>query len=246
MTRASVKEIASRPLPPFLPLALLLLLLFPPSPSLRSCWLPSQLHLKALFRLYLMSPLLAAVQSSSWLPFSLRPGCCSSSVVAVLRAGGDGEWGREEGWVGLGERRGSVSAKSPPQPPTPLPPQPSTFSFSTPGSWPPARRADQWEIQARAPFVWGGILPLFSHLACNLNTQNISRLTNRHPETRGSNGGRQTAGSGSTPPSEHPPAPHVAPSMAQDGWRPTGPDLPKVKDTFTYKAINYQGCVGRF
>lgn len=33
-----------------------------------------------------------------------------------------------------------------------LPPStpPSTFSFSTPGSWPPARHADQWEIQAQA------------------------------------------------------------------------------------------------
>lgn len=34
------------------------------------------------------------------------------------------------------------------------------------------------------PFVWGGILPLFSHLACNLNTQNISCLTNR-PRDKG-------------------------------------------------------------
>lgn len=40
------------------------------------------------FRLYLMSPLLAAVQSSSWLPLSLRTGCRSSSAVAVLQAGG--------------------------------------------------------------------------------------------------------------------------------------------------------------
>lgn len=32
----------------------------------------------------------------------------------------------------------------------------------------------------------------------------------------------------------------------QDWWCPTGPDLPKVKDTFTYKAINYPDCVGAF
>lgn len=48
----------------------------PPIPL--SLWLPFWLHLKALFRLYLMSPF--------WLSFSSHVGSCSASILAVVQA----------------------------------------------------------------------------------------------------------------------------------------------------------------
>lgn len=117
MTSTSMKEIASRPK-------------LPPIPS--SLWLPFQLHLKALFRLYLMSPF--------WLSFNPRAGSRSASILAVVQA---------PQWLCYGRWGGGGFIMAPFQQSLPHPPS-STFSFSTPGSWPPARHADQWEIQAQA------------------------------------------------------------------------------------------------
>lgn len=71
---------------------------------------------------------LAIVQLSRWLLFHLHSGCTSSSTVAVFQR----------------LFCGSVSAGHPSTSSSP------PFSFSTPGSWPPAQLADQWEIQAQA------------------------------------------------------------------------------------------------
>lgn len=107
----------------------------PPIP--RSLWLPFWLRLKALFRLYLMSP--------SWLSFNSHIGSCSASILAPVQL---------PQWLCFGVFIVALFQQSHP-PPLPSPPPPShlslpSFSFSTPGSWPPARPADQWEIQARA------------------------------------------------------------------------------------------------
>lgn len=112
----------------------------PPIPS--SPRLPFWRRLKALFRLYLMSlvwlsfnprvgsrsappppPILALVQAPLWLCFGV------AFIVAAI------------------QQSLSLPPFSVPPPP---PPPPPTFRFSTPGSWPPARHADQWEIQAQA------------------------------------------------------------------------------------------------
>lgn len=140
-----MKEIASRPK-------------LPPIPS--SLWLPFQLHLKALFRLYLMSPF--------WLPFNPRAGSRSASILAVVQAPQwlcYGRWGVVvSSWL----RFSKVS-------PT-LPPLLSVSAPQVAGLLPGTQISGRSRLR---PFVWGGILPLFSHLACNLNTQNISCLTNR-------------------------------------------------------------------
>lgn len=146
----------------------------PPIPS--SPRLPFWRRLKALFRLYLMSLV--------WLSFNPRvgsrsappppniSGSGSSSAVAVF-------WG--------GFHCGCDSAKSlPPSLPSPflLPPPHPPLSVSAPqvaGLLPGTQISGRSRLR---PFVWGGILPLFSHLACNLNTQNISCLTNR-PRDKG-------------------------------------------------------------
>lgn len=101
----------------------------PPIPP--SLWLPFWLHLKALFRLYLMSPF--------WLSFNSHVGSRSASILAQVQA---------PQWLCFG---GFIVALFQQSPPPSLPPSlPPPFSFSTPGSWPPARHADQWEIQAQA------------------------------------------------------------------------------------------------
>lgn len=125
-----------------------------PIPS--SLWLPFWLHLKALFRLYLMSPF--------WLSFNPQVGSCTASILALVQA---------PQWLCFG---GFVVwlCFSKVAPPSPLP-----LSVSAPQV---AGLLPGMQISGRSrlrPFVWGGILPLFSHLACNLNTQNISCLTNR-------------------------------------------------------------------
>lgn len=127
MRSIAIKETVRRPqLPPVSP----------------SFWLPCWLHLKALFWLYLMSPF--------WLLFNSNAGSRSVSILARLQAsqrlffvGGGG--GDEGGGGGFIVARFLHHLTPPPHhPPHPL------FSFSTPGSWPPARSADQWEIQAQA------------------------------------------------------------------------------------------------
>lgn len=127
------------------------------SPIPLSLWLPFWLRLKALFRLYLMS--------LSWLLFNSQVGSCSASILARVQTpqclcfGGF--------FVALFQQS------------TPYPPLPSPLSVSAPQV---AGLLPSLQISGRSrlrPFVWCGILPLFSHLACNLNTQNISCLTNR-------------------------------------------------------------------
>lgn len=95
-----------------------------PIPS--SLWLPFWLHLKALFRLYLMSPF--------WLSFNPQVGSRTASILAPVQA---------PQWLCFGGFIVALFQQSRPLPPP-------AFSFSTPGSWPPARHADQWEIQAQA------------------------------------------------------------------------------------------------
>lgn len=126
----------------------------PPIP--RSLWLPFWLHLKALFRLYLMSPF--------WLSFSSHVGSRSASILALVQA---------PQWLCFGGFIVALFQQSATTPPS-LP-----LSVSAPQV---AGLLPGMQISGRSrlrPFVWGGILPLFSHLACNLNTQNISCLTNR-------------------------------------------------------------------
>lgn len=138
MRSAAMKKTASRPE-------------LPPIPS--SLWLPFWLHLKALFRLYLMSPF--------WLSFNPHVGSRSASILAPVQA---------PQWLCF---RGFIVALFQQSPP------PSPLSVSAPQV---AGLLPGMQISGRSrlrPFVWGGILPLFSHLACNLNTQNISCLTNR-------------------------------------------------------------------
>ncbi|KAI9520820.1 hypothetical protein NQZ68_013225 [Dissostichus eleginoides] len=70
--------------------------------------------------------------SPFWLSFNTQVGSRSAIVLAPVQA---------PQWLCFGGLHcGSVSAQPPPPP----------FSFSTPGSWPPAQPADQWEIQAQA------------------------------------------------------------------------------------------------
>lgn len=95
----------------------------PPIPP--SLWLPFWLRLKALFRLYLMSPF--------WLSFNSHVGSRSASILALVQA---------PQWLCFGGFIVALFQQSPASPPP--------FSFSTPGSWPPAQPADQWEIQAQA------------------------------------------------------------------------------------------------
>lgn len=98
------------------------LLPIPSSPRL-----PFWRRLKALFRLYLMSLF--------WLLFNPRVGSHSAPILALVQA---------PLWLCFGV--GFIVAAF--QQSLSLPPP--TFSFSTPGSWPSARHADQWEIQAQA------------------------------------------------------------------------------------------------
>lgn len=139
----AVKKTVSRPKLPPIPLSL---------------WLPFWLRLKALFRLYLMSP--------SWLRFNSHVGSCSASILAPVQAPQCLCFRGLLLWL----RFSKVS---------PLPLSPSPVSVSAPqvaGLLPSLQSSGRSRLR---PFVWCGILPLFSHLACNLNTQNISRLTNR-------------------------------------------------------------------
>lgn len=122
-----------------------------PIPS--SLWLPFWLHLKALFRLYLMSPF--------WLLFNPHVGTRSGSILAPVQA---------PQWLCLGS---FIVALFQPSPPSLLP---SVSAPQVAGLLPGVQISGRSRLR---PFVWGGILPLFSHLACNLNTQNISCLTNR-------------------------------------------------------------------
>lgn len=147
MTSTSMKEIASRPK-------------LPPIPS--SLWLPFQLHLKALFRLYLMSPF--------WLSFNPRAGSRSASILAVVQTP---QWLCYGRWGGGG---GFIMAPFQQSLPPTLPPLLSVSAPQVAGLLPGTQISGRSRLR---PFVWGGILPLFSHLACNLNTQNISCLTNR-------------------------------------------------------------------
>lgn len=149
----------------------------PPIPS--SPRLPFWRRLKALFRLYLMSlvwlsfnprvgsrsapprppPILALVQAPLWLCFGV------AFIVAAI------------------QQSLSLPPFSVPPPPPPTTPHPP-LSVSAPqvaGLLPGTQISGRSRLR---PFVWGGILPLFSHLACNLNTQNISCLTNR-PRDKG-------------------------------------------------------------
>lgn len=136
----------------------------PPIPP--SLWLPFWLHLKAQFgsischrsgcRSILM---LAPVQPPFWLRFKLHSGCVSGASL----------------WLCFSKK--SPPPRHPPPPPPPPPPRPLSVSAPQVAGLLPGM-----QISGRSrlrPFVWGGILPLFSHLACNLNTQNISCLTNR-------------------------------------------------------------------
>lgn len=100
-------------------------------PISQSSWLPFWLRLKALFRLYLMSPF--------WLSFNSRVGSRSASILALVQAP---QWLFFRGFIVALFQQSHCSTTT-----TPLPPH---FSCSTPGSWPPARPADQWEIQAQA------------------------------------------------------------------------------------------------
>lgn len=111
--------------------------------------LPFWLCLKALFWLYLMSPF--------WLSFNSHFGSRSLSILASLQAPHRLFFFFVRGFI---------------VPPPLLPVSAPQVAGLLPG----------FQISGRSrirPFVWGGILPLFSHLACNLNTQNISWLTNR-------------------------------------------------------------------
>lgn len=118
MRSIAVKKTVSRPKLPPIPLSL---------------WLPFWLRLKALFRLYLMSPF--------WLWFNSHVGSCSASILALVQA---------PQCVCFGDFFVALFQQSPPSPYS-LP----CFSFSTPGSWSPAQPADQWEIQAQAfCLVW--------------------------------------------------------------------------------------------
>lgn len=123
----------------------------PPIPP--SLWLPFWLHLKALF---------GSISCH-------RSGCRSILMLALIQL---------PFWLWFKLHSGCVSGAS------------LWLCFSeVPHSLPLSVSAPQvagllpgMQISGRSrlrPFVWGGILPLFSHLACNLNTQNISCLTNR-------------------------------------------------------------------
>lgn len=99
---------------------------------------------------------LAPVQPPSWLRFKHHGGCVSGAPL----------------WL-----RFSTSATL--HTPHPTPCRLSPLAVSAPqvaGLLPSSQISGR---SRRRPFVWGGILPLFSHLACNLNTQNIPCLTNR-------------------------------------------------------------------
>lgn len=130
----------------------------PPIPS--SLRLPFWRRLKALFRLYLMSLF--------WLSFNPRVGSRSAPILALVQA---------PLWLCFGVGFIVAVFQQSPPPPTPLSVSAPQVAGLLPGT----------PISGRSrlrPFVWGGILPLFSHLACNLNTQNISCLTNR-PRDKG-------------------------------------------------------------
>lgn len=144
MRSIAIKETVSRPQIP--PISL-------------SFWLPFWLQLKALFRLYLMSPF--------WLLFNLNAGSRSVSILAQFQAS------QRRFFIGVVVGAllwfGFSTTTS----------LPAAFSVSAPqvaGPLPGLQISGRSRLR---PLVWGGILPLFSQLACNLNTQNISCLTNR-------------------------------------------------------------------
>lgn len=128
--------------------------LAPPLPP--RLWLPFWLRLKARFRLNLMSQF--------WPWFNSTAGSCSASILAVVQAP---RWLCVFGGASLWLCFSSAPAPRP---------TPSAAAPQVAGLPPSLLISGRSGLR---PFVWGGILPLFSHLACNLNTQNISCLTNR-------------------------------------------------------------------